>query len=42
MGRVVSVTVQLSSDEEYEGGDLQLGAALASRVRGAATLFPSL
>ena len=43
--RKVSVTVQLSQPDEYEGGDLQFmlgaGQIWAPRVQGAAVIFPS-
>lgn len=42
--RKVSVTVQLSSPEEYEGGDLEfnLGNVISGpREQGAAVIFPS-
>ena len=43
--RKVSVTVQLSHPDEYEGGDLQFmlgaGQIWAPRVQGAAVIFPS-
>mgnify|MGYP001945525107 CR=1 FL=1 len=43
--RKISVTVQLSSPDEYEGGDLQFnigGSTItAPRVQGAAVIFPS-
>jgi PKHD-type hydroxylase len=45
--RKISLSVQLSSDDAYEGGDLQFGnlddeALTASREKGSVTLFPSI
>lgn len=40
--RKLSVSVQLSAPEEYEGGDLELwGSPAADRSQGAITIFPS-
>ena len=42
--RKISVTVQLSSPEEYEGGDLEFNIGqhlVATRHQGAAVIFPS-
>jgi PKHD-type hydroxylase len=43
--RKISVTIQLSNPDEYEGGDLELwtgvGQVLAPRSQGCAVLFPS-
>lgn len=42
--RKISVTVQLSAPDEYEGGDLQFNIGrqiTAPRVQGAAVIFPS-
>jgi PKHD-type hydroxylase len=42
--RKVSVTVQLSAPDEYEGGDLEFNMGshkVAPRVQGAAVIFPS-
>jgi PKHD-type hydroxylase len=43
--RKISITIQLSNPDEYEGGDLELwtgiGQVLAPRSQGCAVLFPS-
>ena len=42
--RKISVTVQLSAPDEYEGGDLEFNVGshmVAPRVQGAAVIFPS-
>jgi PKHD-type hydroxylase len=43
--RKISITIQLSDPDEYEGGDLELWAGVgqvkAPRFQGCAVLFPS-
>ena len=39
--RVLSVSVQLTSENEYDGGSLQIGMLNMSKVQGTAVVFPS-
>jgi PKHD-type hydroxylase len=39
--RKLSVTVQLSAPDEYDGGDLEFASMKASRELGSAIVFPS-
>lgn len=39
--RLLSASVQLSESDAYEGGDLQIGTANATRTRGTVVVFPS-
>ena len=39
--RIVSLSVQLSEEDDYDGGELQIGLTNATKAQGSAIVFPS-